>query len=140
MHEKTYKQASYRIGMAEAGEGLWFNPVSGEQETVNGVYCSCYDCKIDAEICGGYTRWRGSMFFTKHEFREHQKERRAAYFARKSESDKLVRTKLRTRETGAGRSTSGIVGRTVPTYFDIKHGKWMHTEDPVHEFERIFGY
>ena len=126
--------------MAEAGEGLWFNPVSGEQETVNGVYCSCYDCKIDAEICGGYTRWRGSMFFTKHEFREHQKERRAAYFARKSESDKLVRTKLRTRETGAGRSTSGIVGRTVPTYFDIKHGKWMHTEDPVHEFERIFGY
>lgn len=140
MHEKAYKQASYRIGMAEPGEGLWFNPVSGEQETVNGVYCNCYDCKIDAEICGGYTRWRGSMFFTKHEFREHQKERRAAYFARKSESDKMVRTKLRTRETGAGRSTSGIVDRTVPTYFDIKYGKWIHSEDPVHEFERIFGY
>lgn len=140
MHEKAYKQASYRISMAETGEGLWFNPVSGEQELVNGVYCSCYDCKIDAEICGGYTSWRGSMFFTKHEFREHQKERRAAYFARRSESDMKVRTKLRTRETGSVAVAGGTAAATVPTYFDIRHGEWMYSEDPLHKFERIFGY
>ena len=140
MHEKTYKQASYRIGMAETGEGLWFNPVSGEQETVTGVFCSCYNCKIDAEVCGGYTRWRGSMFFTKHEFREHQKERRAAYFARKSESDKMVRTKLRTRETDTARSSGGTDDRTVPTYFDIIMGKWTHEEPVEIRFERLFGY
>ena len=140
MHEKAYKQSSYRISMAEAGEGLWFNPVSGEQETVNGIYCNCYDCKLDAEICGGHTSWRGSMFFTKHEFREHQKERRASYFARRSESDKQVRTKLRTRETGSVRSVGGTADLTVPTYFDVIMGKWTLEESPTAQFERLFGY
>jgi hypothetical protein len=31
-------------------------------------------------------------------------------------------------------------GQPVPTFFDIKNGKWEHHEDPVHRFERMFGY
>ena len=26
------------------------------------------------------------------------------------------------------------------TFFDIKYGKWINSEDPVHQFERLYGY
>ena len=66
--------------MAWIGEGVWFNQFSNEVETVNGVYCDCWDCTYavphDQLIDGG-------VFFTKSEYREHQKTRRRAYFDRK---------------------------------------------------------
>lgn len=126
--------------MAEAGEGLWFNPVSGEQELVNGVYCSCYSCRKAAEIYGDcYTKWRGSWFFSKLEFKKHQKERRASYLARKSESAK-GRTKSRTQETGVDTALGGTGAGSIPTRFDIYTGKWNTEETVSSQFDRLFGW
>ena len=83
------------------------------------------------------TRFPGSIFMTKLEYKEHQKERRRAYFARKQNAatkDGMARTKEITEAEAVWE------GRPVPTFFDIKNGKWEHYEDPVHRFERMFGY
>ncbi len=120
--------------MAWIGEGVWFNPISKKIESINGVYCSCWDCTYavprDQLIDGG-------VFFTKSEYREHQKTRRRAYFDRKqlqAAKDGMARTKEITE--------AALVweGQPVPTFFDIKSGVWRNYESPVHEFERIFGY
>lgn len=106
--------------MAVIGEGLWYNPVSGMDEIVNGVYCSCYDCVRDSEIyANNVHQHRGSWFFTKQEYKAHRRERLKAYIKfEKDLADKKVRTKLRTRETDAA---DGLVEQSskAPTYFDI---------------------
>ena len=74
---------------------------------------------------------------TKLEYKEHQNERRRSYFDRKQNAatkDGKARTKEITEAEAVWE------GRPVPTFFDIKNGKWINSEDPVHEFERIFGY
>jgi len=114
---------------------MWFNPISKYAEKVNGVYCDCWDCTFavphDQLVDGG-------VFFTKSEYREHNKARRLAFFARKKSKQAAKDGMARTKET----TEAELVweGQPVPTYFDIKHGKWEHSEDPVHEFERLFGY
>lgn len=120
--------------MAWIGEGIWFNPISKNVEVVNGVYCNCWDCTFavphDQLVDGG-------VFFTKSEYREHKETRRRAYFARKESKatkDGMARTKEKTEAEAVWE------GRPVPTFFDIKYGKWVNQEDPVHEFERLYGY
>ncbi len=120
--------------MAWVGEGVWFNRDSAKLEAVNGVYCDCWDCTYavphDQLIDGG-------VFFTKSEYREHKETRRRAYFARKlaqATKDGMARTKEITEAEAVWE------GRSVPTFFDIKYGKWINSEDPVHQFERLFGY
>lgn len=121
--------------MAYLGEGDWINPITGEYETVNGVWCTCYECKF--ELDGITENWDGGTFYTKKQYAEHQKERRRAYLARKKEQatkDGMARTKERTEAEAVWE------GRPVPTFFDIKNGTWDNYEDPVHEFERLYGY
>jgi hypothetical protein len=76
----------------------------------------------------------GGVFFTKSEFRSHQKDKRRAYFARRAAKDGMARTKEKRRAEAVWE------GRPVPTFFDIKNGKWDNYEDPIHEFERLYGY
>ena len=121
--------------MAWIGEGVWFNQFNNEVETVNGVYCDCWDCTFavprDQLIDGG-------VFFTKSEYREHMKTRRRSYFDRKKSKQATKDGMARTKEI----TEAELVweGQPVPTFFDIKNGKWEHYEDPVHRFERMFGY
>lgn len=108
--------------MAVNGEGLWFNPISGEYDTINGVYCSCYDCVRDSEIyADNVHQHRGSWFFSKNEFKAHRLDRFEAYIKFEKElADKKVRTMLRTWETdGAGDQVE--LSSKPPTYFDISH-------------------
>ena len=120
--------------MAWSGEGIWFNQISGEAELVNGVYCDCWDCTFmiphDQLIDGG-------VFFTKSEYRKHKAERRRAYFDRKKSKatkDGMARTKETTEREAIWE------GRPLPTFFDIIRGVWESREDPVHQFERRYGY
>ena len=74
---------------------------------------------------------------TKLEYKEHQNERRRSYFDRKQNAaakDGMARTKEKTEAELVWE------GQPVPTFFDIKYGKWVNQEDPVHEFERLYGY
>ncbi len=121
--------------MAVVGEGPWTNPFTGIEETITGVYCSCYDCNNYSFTMD--TRFPGSIFMTKLEYKEHQNERRRSYFDRKQNAatkDGMARTKEKTEAEAVWE------GRPVPTFFDIKYGKWVNQEDPVHEFERLYGY
>jgi hypothetical protein len=122
------------MNVAWQGDGIWFNPFSNKIEMVNGVYCACWDCTYmipqDQLIDGG-------VFYTKSEYREHNRTRRRAYFARRSHQatkDGMARTKEITEAELVWE------GQPVPTFFDIINGKWAHYEDPVHRFERMFGY
>ena len=54
--------------MAVVGEGPWTNPISGIEETITGVYCSCYDC--DNYSFTMDTKFPGSIFMTKLEYKE----------------------------------------------------------------------
>ena len=60
----------------------------------------------------------GGVFFTKSEFRSHQKEKRRAYFARQVTKDGKARTKEKRRAEAVWE------GRPVPTFFDI-NGDWI---------------
>ena len=106
--------------MAYIDYGEWFNPYSEEYETVEGVWCECWECKRITSC-----NWAGpekDVFFTKNEYREHRNERRLAYEAR--ENNKIIRKQelksAHTKETealeGHGRPSS------VPTFFDIDTG------------------
>ena len=121
--------------MAWIGEGVWFNQLNNEVEAVNGVYCDCWDCTFavpyDQLIDGG-------VFFTKSEYREHRKTRRRSYFDRKKSKQAAKDGMARTKEITEAEAV--WEGRPVPTFFDIKNGKWRYYEDPVHRFERMFGY
>lgn len=121
--------------MAWSGEGVWFNQYTNEVEVVNGVYCDCWDCTFmipyDQLIDGG-------VFYTKSEYKEHKEKRRRAYFDRKellrAAKDGMARTKEKTEMEAIWE------GRPIPTFFDINAGVWRDYENPVHEFERKFGY
>ncbi len=66
------------------------------------------------------------------------KTRRLAYFARKRSKQATKDGMARTKE----KTEAELVweGQPVPTFFDIKTGTWEAYEDPVHEFERLYGY
>ena len=124
-----------RINVAYLGEGEWINPITGEFETVNGVWCTCYECKF--ELDGITENWDGGTFYTKKQYAKHQKERRRAYFARKKEQaakDGMARTKEITERMAVWE------GRPLPTYFDIERGVWIAEESVSHQFTRLFGY
>lgn len=121
--------------MAVVGEGPWTNSITGIEETITGVYCSCYDCDNYSYTMD--TRFPGSIFMTKLEYASHSNERRRSYLDRKlaaATKDGMARTKERSEAEAVWE------GRPVPTFFDIKDGKWVNSEDPVHQFERLFGY
>ncbi len=117
--------------MARLAEIYWFNPVSGEDELVNGVICNCYECahdpyaehwteKYDNVPDGWY------LSFTKSEYRLHQEERQKAYFAWKrlqAAKDGMARTKEKTEAEAVWE------GRPVPTFFDI-NGDWVSPGQP----------
>ncbi len=110
--------------MAYLGEGEWFNPISGLFETVNGVWCECYECKRESSC-----NWAGpekDVFYTKKEYEEHLQERRRAYFAR--QKDKATKNGMaRTKE----KTEAELVweGQPVPTFFDI-NGDWLSPDIP----------
>lgn len=111
--------------MAYIDYGEWFNPISNQFETVEGVWCNCYDCRYDCEIAGGRDFAHGHIFHTKNEYRRHQDERRLAYAAR--ENEKTIRKQelksACTKETEA----SGEHGRSpgVTTLFDLETGNMV---------------
>jgi hypothetical protein len=105
--------------------GDWFNTISNRFETVEGVWCNCYDCRRDCENAGGRAAAHGHIFHTKNEYRRHKNERRQAYEA--WENKKYIRKEeLRaalTKETealaGHGRPAS------VATFFDLDTGNMV---------------
>ena len=109
--------------MAYIDYGEWFNPYSEEYETVEGVWCQCWECKRITSC-----NWAGpekDVFFTKNEYRDHRNERRLAYEAR--ENEKIIRKQelksACTKETEA----SGEHGRSpgVTTLFDLDTGNMV---------------
>ncbi len=109
--------------MAWIDYGEWFNPYSNKFETVEGVWCECYECKRETSC-----NWAGPempVFFTKNEYRIHKNERRQAYEAWKNEHTiRLAEQKsARPKETEA----SGEHGRSpgVTTLFDLETGNMV---------------
>ena len=114
--------------MAEVGEGPWFNQLSGQYETVTGVWCTCYECR---HFRDGITETDpNGYFWTKNEYREHQNERRQAYYAwkrLKAAKDGKARTKEKTEAEAVWE------GRPVPTFFDI-NGDWLSPDTPSDQY------
>ena len=113
--------------MAYIGEGDWFNPFTEQLETVEGVWCECYECKSDV-----HNQHEVDVFYTKAEFRVHQNERQKSYneyITRKAEtSNRHGELKAaHTKETEAleehGRSSS------VPTRFNLHTGQLSSDDD-----------
>ncbi len=121
----------------------WLNPISGVVEEVNGVLCGCYECKNNPHAGFYVSKFSDNSAdgwhvpFTKMEYKRHQDDRRRSYFDRKQNAatkDGMACTKEKTEAELVWE------GQPVPTFFDIKYGKWINQEDPVHEFERLYGY
>ncbi len=109
--------------MAYIDYGEWFNPYSKQFETVEGVWCQCYECKRISSC-----NWAGpeqNIFFTKNEYREHRNERRLAYEAR--ENNKIIRKQelksAHTKETEASPGHGRPGG--VTTLFDLETGNMV---------------
>ncbi len=109
--------------MAYIDYGQWFNPYSKQFETVEGVWCECWECKRITSC-----NWAGpekDVFFTKNEYRDHRNERRLAYEAR--ENDKIIREQelksACTKETGASSGHGRPDG--VTTLFDLETGNMV---------------
>jgi hypothetical protein len=102
--------------------GEWFNPYSEQYETVEGVWCQCYECKRMTSC-----NWAGpeeNVFFTKSEYREHREERRQAYNAYienkiSNEELKSAHTKETEASEGHGRPSG------VTTLFDLETGNMV---------------
>ena len=119
-----FKQAtSGRINVAYIDYGQWFNPINKKYETVEGVWCKCYECKRMTSC-----NWAGPempVFYTKNEYRIHQDERRQAYYDWKNEKTireaelKAARTKETEALEGHGRPSS------VATLFDLETGNMV---------------
>ena len=111
--------------MAYIDYGEWFNTLSNQFETVEGVWCNCYDCRSICEIAGGRAFAHGHIFHTRNEYRSHKNERRRSYEDR--ENKKIIRRQelksAHTKETEA----SGEHGRSpgVPTFFDLDTGNMV---------------
>ena len=107
--------------MAYIGEGLWFNPFTEQLETVEGVWCECYECKSDV-----HNQHEVDVFYTKAEFRVHQNERRKSYNEyniRKAELQERAHTKETEALEGHGRPSS------VTTRFDLNTGQLSSDDD-----------
>ncbi len=107
--------------MAYIGEGLWFNPFTEQLETVEGVWCECYECKSDV-----HNQHEVDVFYTKAEFRVHQNERRKSYNEyniRKAELQERAHTKETEALEGHGRPSS------VTTRFDLSTGQLASDDD-----------
>jgi hypothetical protein len=100
--------------------GQWFNPINGKYETVEGVWCECYECKSDV-----HNQHEVDVFYTKNEYRIHEDERRQSYYDWKNE--KAIReAELKaacTKETGASSGHGRPDG--VTTLFDLETGNMV---------------
>lgn len=121
-----------RINVAYIDYGEWFNTISNKFETVEGVWCNCYDCRYDCENAGGYAYVHGHIFHSKNEYRIHKNERRQAYedwqnkkIIRKAEKlnrngeHKAAHTKETEASAGHGRPAG------VTTLFDLETGNMV---------------
>ena len=111
--------------MAYIDYGEWFNTISNQYETVEGVWCDCYNCRLDCENAGGRAFAHGHIFHSKNEYRRHQDERRQAYYDWKNK--KTIReAELKaacTKETGASSGHGRPDG--VTTLFDLETGNMV---------------
>jgi hypothetical protein len=111
--------------VAYIDRGEWFNRHSNQYETVEGVWCNCYDCRLICEIAGGRAFAHGHVFHTKNEYRDHKRVRRQSYEDWKNK--KIIRKQelksAHTKETealeGHGRPSS------VATLFDLDTGNMV---------------
>ncbi len=107
--------------MAYIGEGDWFNPYTDQLETVEGVWCECYECKSDV-----HNQHEVDVFYTKAEFRVHLNERQKSYneYTIRKQADTL---RAHTKETealeGHGRPSS------VTTRFNPHTGQLSCDDD-----------
>jgi len=107
--------------VAYIGEGDWFNPFTEQLETVEGVWCECYECKSDV-----HNQHEVDVFYTKAEFRVHQNERLKSYneYTIRKQADTL---RAHTKETealeGHGRPSS------VTTRFNLHTGQLSCDDD-----------
>jgi len=108
--------------MAEVSTGDWYNPVTGDWETVSGVFCYCWDCTYDP-VFNLHGHNDNGTFHTKKQFRSHLTERRQGYLAYKQNKIRVKQAKLaHTKETEAVGVDIGHLPPTVPTFFDIDTG------------------
>jgi len=105
--------------------GEWFNTISNQFETVEGVWCNCYDCRFICENSGGRAFAHGHIFHTKKEYRRHKNERRQSYEDWKNE--KIIRKQelksAHTKETEASPGHGRPGG--VTTLFDLDTGNMV---------------
>ena len=107
--------------MAYIGEGDWFNPFTEQLETVEGVWCECYECKSDV-----HNQHEVDVFYTKAEFRVHQNERHKSYneyTIRQAELKSIARPKETEALEGHGRPSS------VTTRFNLHTGQLSSDDD-----------
>ena len=111
--------------MAYIDFGDWFNPISNQYETVEGVWCNCYDCRYDCENAGGRAAAHQHVFYSKSEYRTHKNERLQSYndyIIRKQEL-KSAHTKETEALEGHGRPSS------VTTRFNLHTGQLSSDDD-----------
>ena len=115
--------------MAYIDYGEWFNTISNKFETVEGVWCNCYDCRVICENAGGRAAAHGHIFHTKNEYRRHKNERYQAYLDWE-EKKKIRNEELKSAHTKETEALEGH-GRpsSVPTFFDVKTGGKAYAED-----------
>jgi len=107
--------------VAYIGEGDWFNPFTEQLETVEGVWCECYECKSDV-----HNQHEVDVFYTKAEFRVHQNERQKLYneyTIRKAELNSIAHTKETEALPGHGRPGN------VTTRFNLHTGQLSCDDD-----------
>jgi hypothetical protein len=105
--------------------GEWFNTLSNQFETVEGVWCNCYDCRLICENAGGRAFAHGHIFHTKKEYRRHNNERRQAY--EDWQNKKIIRKQeLKSAHT---KETEALAGHgrpvNVTTLFDLDTGNMV---------------
>jgi len=107
--------------VAYIGEGDWFNPYTEQLETVEGVWCECYECKSDV-----HNQHEVDVFYTKAEFRVHQNERQKSYneyTIRQAELKSIARPKETEALPGHGRPGN------VTTRFNLHTGQLSCDDD-----------
>jgi hypothetical protein len=106
--------------------GDWFNPISNQYETVEGVWCNCYDCRYDCENAGGRAAAHQHVFYSKSEYRKHKNERLQSYneyIIRQAELKSIARPKETEAPGEHGRSPG------VTTRFNLHTGQLSSDDD-----------